>query len=166
MIIGRLDTIEKELVVYPPAIQKGIQFLLTNDLPKLALGRHDIADEEIFAKVATYTTEPIEQRRPERHEKYIDLQCLVMGKECIGVGTEAHAGTVDTNALQARDILYYDSKNGMREEMFIPLNAGMFAVLFPWDVHRPNCNPQADMSSQVKKVVVKVSMHSLKGGYQ
>lgn len=166
MIIGRLDTIEKELALYPPAIQKRIQFLLANDLSKLALGRHDIAGDEIFAKVATYTTEPIAQRRSERHEKYIDMQCLAMGKECIGVGTKQNAGAVDVDDLQAHDILYYASKDGVREEMFITLGAGMFAVFFPWDVHRPNCNPSTGVASQVKKVVVKVSMQSLEGSYQ
>lgn len=158
MIIGNLKTIEQEMNFYPAAIQQGLQFLLTNDLAALENGTYPIDENKIFAKVASYETEPIEKRRPERHEKYIDIQYIAKGREQIGTGSIADAGEVDTDKLAAGDILYYQ---GMRQgEWFVTLTGGIFAIYFPWDVHRPNCQA-ADIAEQVKKIVVKVAMNTL-----
>ena len=82
------------------------------------------------------------------------------GAEQIGCGLLEDAGKVDHDAMEESDILYYDAKEGMREETFLVLPAGGFAVLFPWDVHRPNC--RFGENTHVKKVVVKVAMAALK----
>ena len=37
----------------------------------------------------------------------------------------------------------------------LELEEGQFAIFYPWEVHRPNCQ-FADSPEQVKKVVVKV----------
>jgi len=42
-------------------------------------------------------------------------------------------------------------------ENFVIVKPGEFAVFFPWEVHRPNCQA-GDKPSQVKKVVLKVKM--------
>lgn len=161
MILGNLHTIEKELRLYPAAIQQGIRFLLEQPLAELPVGKQVIDGEKIYAKTAAYETEPQEKRRPERHEKYIDIQCIVSGSEKIGLGIMENAGPVDTDKLASADILYYGSHDGMTDESFITLEAGQLAVFFPWDVHRPNCNA-ADAAAAVKKVVVKVAMDALK----
>ena len=158
MIIGNLKTIEEEMNFYPVAIQQGLQFLLTNDLAVLENGTYSIDENKLFAKVASYATEPAEKRRPERHEKYIDIQCMVKGRERIGTGSIANAAEVDTDKLAASDILYY--RGIQQDEWFVTLTEGMFAIYFPWDVHRPNCQA-ADIAEQVKKIVVKVAMNTL-----
>ena len=160
MILGNLNNIEKEIEFYPKAIQEGIQFLLEHSLRELPSGRTDIDGEKLFAKVSSYATEPTDCRRPERHERYIDVQCIVEGKEKIGFGRIEDAGRIDTDDLVDKDILYYDRKEGMADENFLSLSSGMFAIFFPWDVHRPNCSADGT-SSKVKKVVIKISMTAL-----
>ena len=160
MIVGKLASVRAELAYYPEAIRKGISFLLENDIKGLAPGSYEIDGKDIFAKVAEYETQPIAERRPERHEKYVDIQCIVEGAEQIGCGLLEDAGKVDHDAMEESDILYYDAKEGMREETFLALPTGGFAVLFPWDVHRPNC--RFGENTHVKKVVVKVAMAVLK----
>lgn len=161
MIVGRLESIREELSFYPEAIRKGISFLLDTDFRDIASGTFEIEGKNIFAKVSEYDTQPIEERRPERHEKYIDIQCIIEGAEQIGCGLLQNAGKVDLDAMEERDILYYDAGEGMKEETFIPLHAGGLLVIFPWDVHRPNC--RLGENAHVKKAVVKVAMASLKG---
>ena len=155
MIAGNLHTIGQELSMYPAAIQQGLNFLLEHDLADLPAGRHEIDGQRVFAKVSCYDAEPVTQRRPERHEDYIDIQCIVMGEEKIGVCSMDDIHQVDSDKLASNDILYYQATEKPAEEMWLTLPAGGLAIFFPWDVHRPNC--QAGENTAVKKIVVKVA---------
>ena len=62
-----------------------------------------------------------EQRRPEMHEKYIDIQYICSGEEMIGVAPVAAAGEVDEAVLAERDVIYYKS---CTEETEIVLSLG------------------------------------------
>jgi len=157
MIIGQLSNIENELALYPAGLQSGLKFLLETDLSLLALGRHEILDSRIYAMVAEYETQPKEQRRPEAHEKYLDIQYICSGQEMIGSGPVVAVSPVDEDCLKARDVIFY---KGLTAETEIILSQGMFAVYFPWDAHRPNCSA-GEKACQVRKVVVKIAMSAL-----
>jgi biofilm protein TabA len=157
MIIGHLLNIENEMNLYPVALQQGLTFLLKTDLSLLALGRHEIQDNEMYAMVAEYETQPKEQRRPEAHEKYLDIQYICSGEEMIGSIPLAAVSEVDEDCLEARDVIFY---KGVASETEIILLPGMFAVYYPWDVHRPNCN-SGKKACKVRKVVVKIALHAL-----
>lgn len=159
MIIGYLDDLQEELSLYPPGLQRGLKFLQQADLAGLALGRHEIDGSGLYATVAEYETEPKAKRRPEAHRKYVDIQYVCAGEEVIGAGPLAGAGAVDEDRLQERDVIFYKS---ISRETELLLGAGMFAIFFPWEAHRPNCNPW-DHSAKVRKIVVKVSVDALKG---
>lgn len=157
MIFGHLDNIEKELAYYPASIQKGLRFLMETDLNALTAGDHEIDGTDVYAKVMTYITDPKSKRRPERHVKYLDIQCVAQGSEDIGSSRIEDAGEVDTDRLAEIDAMHYkDAKN----ETYITLEKNMFAIYFPWDLHRANCAPH-DEPGEVKKIVVKVALSSL-----
>lgn len=153
MIIGILNNIKLEKTLYPEAIQIGLNFLLSNDLNSLKIGTYQINDEKIFAKVSEYVTEPKSCRRPEQHKKYIDIQYLVSGEELIASCTDRDVEEIDEDKLLTNDIIYYKDA---RKEIETILKAGMFAIYFPWDIHRPNCS--VGKFENVKKVVVKVAI--------
>ncbi len=157
MIIGYLANLQKELLLYPKGIQAGLKFLLETDLSSIALGRHEIDGTKVYASVAEYETEPMENRRLEAHRKYADIQCICTGAEIIGAGPLSGAGPVEEDRLQEKDVIFYKS---ILQESELLLTTGMFAVLFPWDAHRPNCNPGAN-SNKVRKIVVKVAVDTL-----
>lgn len=157
MIFGNLDNIEKELAYYPETIQKGLRFLMETDLMALAAGDHAIDGDTVYAKVMTYTTDPKSKRRPERHVKYIDIQCVAKGREAIGSSRIQDGGEVDTDRLAEIDAMHYKSAEN---ETYLTLEEGMFAIYFPWDLHRANCAPD-DEPGEVKKIVVKVALNSL-----
>lgn len=75
----------------------------------------------------------------------------------IGSAMIAEAGEIDENCLNERDVIFYKS---VATETQIILTQGMFAVLFPWDVHRPNCNV-GEKTANVRKILVKVRMDVL-----
>lgn len=159
MIIGNLQNIKNEMSLYPSGLQAGLNFLLETDLFYLSLGEHEIQGKKIYAKIAEYETEPKEDRRPESHVKYVDIQYICSGEEMIASGLITEVGEVDEDCLRERDIIFYKS---VAAETQIILTQGMFAVYFPWDVHRPNCNA-GEQVANVRKILVKVRMDVLGG---
>lgn len=157
MIIGNLLNIKEEMDLYSSGIQAGLKFLLETDLFSLPLGEHEIQGKKIYAKISEYETEPKEHRRPESHEKYVDIQYICSGEEVMGLAMITEAGEIDEDCRNERDIVFYES---VTRETQIILTPGMFAVLFPWDVHRPNCNA-GEQTANVRKILVKVRMDVL-----
>ena len=157
MIIGNLLNIKNEIGLYPAGLQTGLKFLLETELSSLPLGEHDIQGKQIYAKVSEYETKPKEQRRPESHKKYIDIQYIYSGKEMIGSAPIAAAGEIDEEYQSEQDIMFYKS---VATETQVILTQGMFAVFFPWDIHRPNCNASTQ-SNKIRKVLIKIDMDAL-----
>ena len=116
------------------------------------MGKTPLAGEDIFASVNEYETEPVEDRRPEKHFQYIDIQVLGAGRESIGYTDVENVGSLTEDRREKDDVVFYGST---RKENFVKLEKGDFAIFFPWEVHRPNCwfgeGPET-----VKKIVVKV----------
>lgn len=158
MFIGNLSNLEQELGFYPVALQKGFAFLLAGNLEKLPLGKIQIEGDDIFAIVSEYQTEPYAKRRPEAHEKYLDIQYVCHGTEMIVSAPLAAAGQVIEDCLTERDVIFFANTAA---ELKLTLAAGMFAVYFPWDVHRPNCSP-GDRAETIRKIVVKIAMKLLR----
>lgn len=157
MITGYLSNMQNELALYPSALQAGFRFLLETDLSALTLGRHDVQGDQIYITVAEYETEPKSKRRPEAHQRYLDIQYICLGEEVIGSAPLEAAGEIAEDCLKERDVVYY---KGVTQEAEITLLPGMFAVYFPWDVHRPNCSV-GGRAGKVRKVVVKIAMDAL-----
>lgn len=157
MISGHLLNMRNEMTLYPVPLRRGLKFLIETDLSTLALGRHEIEDSKIYAMVAEYETQPKEQRRPEAHEKYLDIQYICSGQEMIGSGPLTKVSAIDEDCLKTRDVIFY---KGIEGETEIILSSGMFAVYFPWDAHRPNCRVEGKIG-KIRKVVVKIAMSTL-----
>ena len=157
MIAGHLVHWDKEKHLYAPAIQKAIAWLQINDLDALPTGRQEIDGDKLYALVSEYWTEPKEKRRAEAHQKYVDVQYIVRGMESIGYSPLQDGLDVLEDKLVEKDAIFYMNPPG---EVEIILEAGMFAVLFPWDVHRPNC--LRGEAAPVRKVVMKINMETLR----
>jgi len=157
MMIGNLLNIKNEIGLYPSGLQAGLKFLLETDLSSLPIGDHEIQGKQIYAMVSQYETQPKEQRRSESHIKYVDIQYIYSGAEMIGTAPMAGAGEVDGEYQSEKDIMFY--KNVATETQVV-LTQGMFVVLFPWDIHRPNCNVGAQPNN-IRKILIKIQMDVL-----
>jgi YhcH/YjgK/YiaL family protein len=113
-------------------------------------GNHDIG-MGCEARVMSYLTEPAEQRRWESHRRYLDIQYLVSGLECIPVAPIG-ALPVATPYDDEQDVSFY--ADGSAPTPSLVLEAGMFAIFFPQDAHRPNIAVTAPVAT--RKIVVKV----------
>lgn len=131
-------------------LKKGFDYLKSTDFKNAEVGKYEIDGKEVFAMVSEYDSKAHEDCRPEAHRAYADIQYIISGREAIGY-TPLNGQTATTEFNAEKDIIFYSG-----ETVQVNLEAGMFAVFFPQDVHRP-CM-QIDGPEKVKKVVVKVKM--------
>ncbi|MFA9441819.1 YhcH/YjgK/YiaL family protein [Uliginosibacterium sp. sgz301328] len=156
MYFGHIDSVADADKVYPAAIAKALRYLATTDLAALAPGKYSIQGDDIYVQVIDTPTRDLSETRPEFHHEYIDVHCLVHGKERIGFATDTHDHKV-VESLPERDLYFYDSAGP--HENFLTMTPGSFAVFFPWDVHRPAVADGEPMA--IRKIVIKVAMRAL-----
>ena len=104
MICGKLDGWRQIDGVH--GLEAGFEFLERSNLGALAMGKHEIQGEAVFALAMKAPSRAPEAGRFESHRDYIDIQFLFAGEETIGV--------VPTGQLQgatpydaAKDIVFY-----------------------------------------------------------
>ena len=83
MIFSSIHT-KDDFKNYPAAVQRAIEYLKNNDFTKMETGVYEIEGKLMYAQVFDAETEPLEARKPEYHEKYLDVQFLVTGREKLG----------------------------------------------------------------------------------
>ena len=152
MIFGSIQNLEMDRRVLPAALVRGLEYLRDTDFYKLEPGRYEIDGTAIFALVQEYQTIPKGEKKPEAHRKYLDMQYVFQGSEIICYSLGNRMNEVLEDRLAEQDLLYFKS---VQNEMDLILTQGMYAILFPQDIHRPGC--RYGEGGRVKKVVVKIS---------
>lgn len=114
--------------------------------------KHLIQGDDIFALVMSYQTRPPQTAVLETHQKYVDIQVVLVGGEAIEWFPRKGL-IVDTPYNEAKEAQFY--KRTCPGPVRMDLLPGTFAVFFPQDAHMPalmlNDTPQL-----IKKVVVKI----------
>lgn len=152
MLQGNKKDIEKLLPYVSERLQNALAYVAATDFSKVENGEYEIDGRNVFARVNTYDTEPKAERRPEKHNDYIDVQFVARGEEAIWY-TPLTADCVETeNKAEKEDVIFYADP---QEKNCAVLNSGDFAIFFPWELHRPNCSVEK-IASNVQKIVVKV----------
>lgn len=139
--------------LYAPAgsrIAKAFEFLRRSDLATLADGRYEIDGANVFALVQSYETKSREVGKWEAHRKYIDVQYVASGDECMGYANLADLKI--SKEYDAKDDYLLAEGSGD----FVRVRPGMFTIFHPQDAHMPCTSVQNP--SRVKKVVVKVAV--------
>ena len=154
MIFGHKNEIEKLLPYVSEDLQKALQYIAATDFSKVPNGRYELDGDAMYANVDTYTTEDRSKKKPEAHNKYIDVQYLGKGTEKIYFAPRTADVKVVEDYAAGRDLLFFEN---IEEKDAVVLSAGSFAVLFPWELHRPGCNAAGEPSG-VQKIVVKIAV--------
>lgn len=131
-------------------LKKGFEWLKSQDLDSIKPDKYYIDSEKFYANIQEYETK--EDALYESHKKYIDIQCVIKGKERVGVCGKSEC-QISVPYDEEKDI---DFMQGPETEEFLSLSEGEFLVLFPNDAHKPSINPSINTKNLVKKVVVKV----------
>lgn len=125
------------------------EHIRTTDFTQSKTGRYDLDGDNLFVIVNDYKTVSQQAGQLEGHRHYIDVQYLVRGTEWIGYAPLA-GQKMAMDYDEADDCLLYEG-----EATFFKVQAGMFAVFFPQDLHQPGTGQEPN---PVRKVVVKVKI--------
>lgn len=137
------------------ALQKALDYCAHTDFSSLTAGTYNLDGENMYAMIMDFTSKPLDNAHPERHEKYVDVQFWPEGEEYFGVAPYIDAGPL-IRADQDKDIWLYESA---RNESFVHAVPGCYAVFFPGDLHRPGVC--AGIPGHYRKVVVKINVDLL-----
>ena len=142
--IRYIDTYRDLGTFFPIAVD----FLKTQNLEALTPGRHAIAGEDVYCIVQEQRNEH-EPEIWEMHQRYVDIQFIIAGNEQIGV-FPLHDLDAAPSFPEGADNATVSDLEGVYHD----LNSGDYLILFPHDVHKPNC--PGTHSAYSKKVIVKV----------
>jgi YhcH/YjgK/YiaL family protein len=132
-----------------PGFDRALDYLSNTDFTVLEDGKHPIDGERIYALVMTYSTEPERERSFEAHREYLDVQCILKGREIIYWAPTDELSPMGEYS-EEKDIVFLSGDPRAR----LQLNSGNFAVFYPEDAHKPNCDWNGPQ--QVRKAVIKV----------
>jgi YhcH/YjgK/YiaL family protein len=134
-----------------PLLQKGLDFLRSAVAVSMPVGRIDLEGDRLFAMLQEYPTRLEKDCFWEAHRKYIDIQYICAGVENIGYAPLAALKVIE---------LYDATKDFMKltgDGSILRIPAGMFAIFFPHDAHKP-CMAPDGVIAPVRKIVVKVAV--------
>ncbi|OIP84343.1 MAG: YhcH/YjgK/YiaL family protein [Porphyromonadaceae bacterium CG2_30_38_12] len=130
-----------------PGFAKAFNFLQTNDLQNLALGKIELSGKDIVVNIVEMEGKTTAQAKMETHANFIDIQIPISGTEVMGWKPTADLQEV-THAYDAeKDVALYADKASNLIEVH-PLE---FAIFFPQDGHQPGI-----VSGIHKKIIVKI----------
>jgi YhcH/YjgK/YiaL family protein len=133
-------------------IAVGLALLNEDSVRDVAPGKYEVDGKNLFYIVDEYKTKPVDEGRLEIHRKYLDIQYIVSGAECIGTAPLEEL-TEETPYDGEKDLAFYKGTPDMTQ---LVLKQGMFAIFWPNEPHMP-CR-SIDKPEKVKKIVIKVRM--------
>ena len=157
MILGHINARESE-AAYSKQIQRALAYCRDTDVAGMEEGRYPQDGDDFIVLINQRRTGSREEKLPEVHREYAELQYMVSGREYMGFYPDRGDNEVLKDCLEEKDTLYYKENPGSGEVM-LPLVPGSYGIFFPEDVHRPFC--QVDGPEDIKKIVIKIRMSTL-----
>ena len=150
MIIDTLDNAHKYFAVNP-LFEQAFAYINTVDLIGIEPGKYEIDGDNLRAiysdKLGMSAAESI--LKFECHNKHIDIQLCIRGKETIGWKPRGSCLAPKGEYNPEKDVLFYSDA----PDTYFGLTAGQFVIFFPEDVHAPMISEE-----EVKKLVIKVKI--------
>ncbi|MTD37955.1 YhcH/YjgK/YiaL family protein [Erwinia sp. CPCC 100877] len=147
MIVGNIYT---PMPWLPAPLRQVIDKVKQRVTARTPTGRHDIDGDRLFFLVSEDTTEMREERQAEFHQRYLDIQIVLQGREGMVFSCQP-AGEPDVDWLAEKDIAFLPEGN---QEKMVVLEEGDFVVFWPGEVHKPLC--AVGEPARLRKVVVKM----------
>lgn len=133
-----------------PLFAKAFEYIQSQNLETIEVGKYEIADglKAIVSDKAGMTAEE-SAAKFECHNKNIDIQLCIRGKEQMGWKPRSECKEQKAPYNEEKDVVFYNDA----PDMYFNLKEGQFVIFFPEDVHAPMIG--ADV---IKKMVIKVRL--------
>lgn len=145
MVIDTLENLDK-YVSLNPLFKDVLDFIKSNDLNSLEIGKHEIKGSDLFINVQVAKGKTKEVAVLETHKKMIDIQIPLSAEETYGYTPLCDLPDAEYN--NEKDITKYE---GMADT-YVTCKPGEFAIFFPQDGHAP-CIAGVP---EIKKAIFKV----------
>ena len=130
MILDNLSGLSA-YVALNPLFNEVIEFLKEHDLAALPVGKHKIKGDDVFVNIMDVQGKTPEEARMETHQKMIDIQVLVSGRERHGYAPGQQFSQAGYDA--EKDICFHDEK----ASTFVDVVPGQMIIYFPLEGHQP-----------------------------
>jgi biofilm protein TabA len=159
-LFGSLSTVRAQLAS-SPAFELAFDYVarcLTPGSPEAAriaavpVGKTERVElgRDVFALEQAYEAKPPAEGKWEAHERHVDVQVVVTGRELMGV-IDVSGLTLTEDYRAERDLMFFAPTEGGST---LQVGPGGVAVFFPVDAHMPSLADGAPVV--VRKTVVKV----------
>jgi len=148
MIIDKIENIS----MYTELIPDAAAGFTAKLMEKTILGKH-VLSENIYANIEMYNTKSLQDGKFESHDRYIDIQILLKGKERIYI-TGRTGLTVSVPYNGDKDITFYS--DDVDKYNFEVLDGTNFIMIFPHEAHASQI--AIDTSEEVLKLVIKIKV--------
>ncbi len=148
-----IDTIQNASRYYSvhPLFEKAFAYINKTDLNNTEPGKYEIDGDNLKAAFSNKKgmTAAESVAKFECHNKFIDIQVCISGKETMGWKPRADCKTENGGYNAEKDVQLYSET----PDMYFDLHNGQFVIFFPEDVHAPMIG-----DAEIKKLVIKVRL--------
>jgi biofilm protein TabA len=150
MIIDTLDNAHKYFAVHP-LFEKAFDYIKGLDMANVVPGKNDIDGDNLKAIFASKTGMSAAEsiQKFECHNKHIDIQLCIRGKETMGWKPRNSCLAPKGEYNADKDVLFYNDV----PDTYFGLTDGQFVIFFPTDVHAPMIGDE-----EITKLVIKVKI--------
>jgi biofilm protein TabA len=150
MIIDTLLNAERYFCVHP-LFAKAFEYIKLQNLETIEPGKYEIDSDKLRAIVSNKPgmTAAESAAKFECHDKYIDIQLCIQGKEQIGWKPRNTCTQQKGEYNPEKDVVFYNDT----PDMYFQLTNHQFAIFYPDDVHAPMIG-----EGEIKKLVIKVKI--------
>ena len=150
MIIDTLANAEKYFCVHP-LFEKAFEYIQSQNLDSIEVGKYEIDGDKLRVIVSNNPgiTAAESAAKFECHNKHIDIQFCIKGKEQMGWKPRKDCTQQKSEYSEEKDMLFYNDA----PDMYFQLTNQQFAIFFPDDVHAPMIG-----NGNIKKLLIKVKI--------
>ena len=146
MVIDTLKNAAQYTALHP-LFAKAFEFLTSQDLGALEPGKHPIDGDNMWANIMHAPLKDLQTANMEVHDKYIDIQVVIKGKETHGWIARSACKNPRGEMNTEKDVLFFDDT----ATTYVTLYDGEFAIFFPEDGHQPMIG-----EGEIRKCIIKV----------
>jgi len=150
MIVDTLLNAEKYFCMHP-LFSKAFEYIKSQNMETIEVSKYEIDGDRLKAIVSDKPGMTAEESAAkfECHDKHIDIQLCINGKEQIGWKPRQNCIQPKGDYNPEKDVSFYNDA----PDMYFELTNNQFAIFFPEDVHAPMIG-----SDHIKKMVIKVKI--------
>ncbi|MDV5167854.1 YhcH/YjgK/YiaL family protein [Photobacterium rosenbergii] len=150
MYRGNLCSLESYRHIPYPLIEL-IQVVKRKIQSTSKIGTYSVIGDDVFYFIVDDKTKHFSETKSEIHEKYIDVQIVLEGKERYGYSLSPF-NSISEDLIEEKDIAFSQDVN---DEQFVTLYKEDFIIFNTQQPHRPLI--AVDKPESVKKAVIKIN---------